>query len=95
MKESSKSVNISKRGEGGSGILSISKSSTVSMSRDEKHNNQHKELLQTSVSEKRISSSKVQPSSASSLELLTKMALEYSLYFRTDLSAQVRKLRLT
>lgn len=34
-------------------------------------------------------SANIQPSSASSLELLTKMAVQYSAYCQTDLSAQV------
>ncbi|ODM89759.1 hypothetical protein Ocin01_16923 [Orchesella cincta] len=42
--------------------------------------------------EKRISSSKIQPSSASSVELLTKMAVQYSVYCQTDLSAQIARL---
>ncbi|CAL8086790.1 unnamed protein product [Orchesella dallaii] len=42
--------------------------------------------------EKRISSSKIQPSSASSMELLTKMAVQYSVYCQTDLSAQISRL---
>lgn len=39
--------------------------------------------------DKKLLSAKIQPSSASSIELLTKMAVQYSAYCQTDLSAQV------